>query len=564
MKKLKNKKLIGILLLVLGTVVVMIYAGLHYIPSNMDAEHLNAAQPKTGLLGNGQSLLFDVAGGIYDAPVTVTMSAAPNYEIYYTLDGTNPMEQGTKYTEPVTIGNSEQAEIITLTAYGRDLEEENDTVLFYETFFINTDIEQYGMPVFAIQVSEEEFSSENGIYTTVMDAISAPKQKIPAYVQFFDETGVSQNQEYIELSMHGSGSLAYPMKSMRLYFSRKAGDESVTEINPDSFFYDPFEGRAVDTEGNAISSYKHLLLRNGGNDCGEAMLRDSLMARIGEDLSLDTMAGRPALVYMKGEFWGLYNLRERYDAQYFMAHYGVAKENVVLLETPSPLETHVTDAPYTLCEGVDGDEDSFNDLVAFCRENDLTDPDHYNAVCDQLDTDSLIDFVCANLYFANMDWPANNVKVWRNKNAADESGMDTKWHFLLVDMDCSLGMGGDETVNLNCDLYSETAVGYLMKALLANESFREKFMDRYCELIQSDFAAERTVPILDEMAAEMAPAISLNVERWQNPVSVEEWESEIGLIRDFLNNRSEYALTYLQEFQDNFGWMILGEEAPNL
>lgn len=48
--------------------------------------------------------VFDPAGGIYTAPVTVTITCAtPNASIYYTTDGSIPSSTSTLYTAPITI-----------------------------------------------------------------------------------------------------------------------------------------------------------------------------------------------------------------------------------------------------------------------------------------------------------------------------------------------------------------------------------------------------------------------------------------------------------------------------
>lgn len=47
------------------------------------------------------------------------------------------------------------------------------------------------------------------------------------------------------------------------------------------------------------------------------------------DLKVETQASRPCVVYLNGEYWGLYILQEDYQAKYFEKTHGVAKENVV-------------------------------------------------------------------------------------------------------------------------------------------------------------------------------------------------------------------------------------------
>lgn len=82
------------------------------------------------------------------------------------------------------------------------------------------------------------------------------------------------------------------------------------------------------------------------------MLRDALFQRLSEPLYCDYMESQPVMVFINGEFWGMYNARERYDDKYFKAHYGIQEENLVLLEAPTPLKYDMDfTRPYEICEG---------------------------------------------------------------------------------------------------------------------------------------------------------------------------------------------------------------------
>ncbi len=41
---------------------------------------------------------------------------------------------------------------------------------------------------------------------------------------------------------------------------------------------------------------------------------------------------RPAVVFINGEYWGIHNIRERYDKYYLEQVYGVDPDNIDLLE----------------------------------------------------------------------------------------------------------------------------------------------------------------------------------------------------------------------------------------
>ena len=57
------------------------------------------------------------------------------------------------------------------------------------------------------------------------------------------------------------------------------------------------------------------------------------MQRVTSVLNADTMATASTLVFVNGEFRGVYNMRERYSPEYVESHYGVDKNNVTVIES---------------------------------------------------------------------------------------------------------------------------------------------------------------------------------------------------------------------------------------
>lgn len=61
--------------------------------------------------------VFSVEGGAYNDDVTIELSAPEGCTIYYTLDGTSPVERGKRYREPIELDNAKD---YTLSAVCRD------------------------------------------------------------------------------------------------------------------------------------------------------------------------------------------------------------------------------------------------------------------------------------------------------------------------------------------------------------------------------------------------------------------------------------------------------------
>ncbi|MBE7058855.1 MAG: hypothetical protein E7387_07125 [Ruminococcaceae bacterium] len=510
---------------------------------------------------------FSKDGGIYTKAFELKLTADPGYTIYYTTDGSDPLVNGKKYLAPITIQNSmgpagnltkniarkfsynapsSQLVGTVIKAYAVNGNKSTDVVT--NSYVVNSNFtSEYKLPTVSISLKPSDFATNSGIYVSVMSNPFGTKERKTAFFELFDRSGKKVAGQYAELSMHGNGSLGNQQKSMRIYFKKDA-NPAVSD-NPGKLKYDVFEGRVFDCNNVNIDSYKRLILRNSGNDCTSSMLRDALMQRICKDTKVDYMETQPAAIFINGEFWGLYNIRERYDTKYFESHYGISEENFVMLEAPSPLVTGNENSPYEVNDGAEGDEKPFNNLVSYAKTHNLSNESYYNYVANQLDIDSLIDFYICNIYFCNVDWPSNNVKVWRNKNPQDPGGLDTKWRFVLLDMDHGCSYVNDYKFNMMNRCNGGTVLSDLMKALIANNNFKQKFINRFNYLMDNVFVSSKMLPVLDKMSNEIEPIISLHSQRWNNSgISYQKWNTEISKIREFLTNRTTYAKKHFNEY----------------
>ena len=137
-----------------------------------------------------------------------------------------------------------------------------------------------------------------------------------AYIEYFDggEAKFSQN---LGIRIHGGATRTYPQKSIRLYARGEYGQEFIE--------YPIFGNKKIMEEGNVADKFKTLLLRNGGNDGQSTIFRDALMQSLVEHTSLDIQAYKPVIVFLNGEYWGIHNIRERFDRHYFEQYYGVSR-----------------------------------------------------------------------------------------------------------------------------------------------------------------------------------------------------------------------------------------------
>ena len=291
-------------------------------------------------------------------------------------------------------------------------------------------------------------------------------------------------------------------------------------------------------------TYKTFLLRNAGQDYLRSMFRDAFVQRLAGDLELDTQASRPVVVFLNGEYWGIYTLQERYDELYLQNHYGIAAEKSVILRQDGDL-----------FRGDAGDEAHYSEMLRYIRENGLREQQHYRYIQTQMDVTNYMDYLIAEIYAGNDDWPDNNVYMWRMKTGAYEPdapfGQDGRWRWMLFDLDFGFGLkGGTDDITQDTIEVAKTEgwSGFLFRSLLENAEFRSEFVRRFLDQIDSTYAPERVTTVLDQMQAELRPEINEHLLRWSSdPEALANWESEIDAMREFALKRPEAMRELIKE-----------------
>ena len=521
-------------------------------------------------------VLFSYDAGIYDKAFILNLSAKDGYTIYYTTDGSNPAlatnTSRKKYTTgimlsdtsamgwgPLTRSWSEpsvatQVGAHVIKAYATNGTESTD--VFTNTYFITDDLTKYGVSIMSISMPKNEVIGSNGFYNNFLltGSITGGRRRGVGIMEVFDPKGDRVGNSRVEMAVSGNGSSGWGMKSLRIYFKGINNQDSGLESDLN---YDIFGGTAKDQWGQAITSFSRIMIRNSGNDCATSYIRDAFMQSTAAGLNVDTMATASTLVFINGEFWGVYNVRERYSGEYVESHYGVNKDNVAVVESDySQVHTN-TNADFVLSSGIEGDQDHFNAMVQYMREHNLADQAHYDYIASQMDVDSFIDLWVVRLYYVALDWPQNNIKVWRNRNPEDPSGFDTKWHFTLLDMDMGLSYYdfSTERDNFFGAFDNGSVCGTIMRALMKNEGFKQKFILRYYDVVGNHLTPEYLNAMFDELYAERDPLMALQAGRWpesgeRGTFTVSKWQNECTRIRSFINNRQTYALSH---FYQHFG-----------
>ena len=340
------------------------------------------------------------------------------------------------------------------------------------------------------------------------------------YFEFFDSSGALQLAQSAGLRIHGNLSRTYPQKSFRLYARDDYGDED--------FDYPFFSSRDQ-------SQYERLIVRNSYSGHGVAF-RDMLVHELVKDENLDVMAGEPAVLYLNGEYWGIFDIRERPGKYYYQNKHGANKDSV----------DHIFGWGVVL----DGSNAEHEEMKQFIIQNDMSHDENYSQVLDLIDMDNYITYMVTEIYLSNADWPANNIELWKEK------GSGHKWRWQLVDLDASMKIErldvnslahatGEPSTNFNVKWSIE-----IFNALLASDQFKNEFISKFLKMVDTTFDPERVLSYIDKYEKIYMKEIDAHIERWGNPVSVSNFQEKIDGMREFALSRPCVAKSHLLEFFD--------------
>jgi hypothetical protein len=528
---------------------------------------------------------FSQPAGFYEASFLLELSTdEPDARIYYTLDGAEPTQSSHVYSKPILIASRAgeangysaiesiaadwhkpknevtKATVVRAKVIGNNQKSNSATIT--HTYFTGADLMgRYNLPVVSLVTDPKNFfDAETGIYVLgkpyadQADAdITEDERQLfanfsqhgrawerPISIELLEDGGQTGFAQNGGVRIHGGGSRRYPQKTLRFY--------ARSEYDLQEFFdYPLFTGPKDNIETQPVSVYKTFLLRNSGQDWMKSMFRDAFVQSLVSNTRLDTQADRPVVAFLNGEYWGIYNLQERYDEFYLTNHYGIDPEQAVILRQNG-----------VLFRGNPDDENQYSALLSFIRKNSLSDQKNYGYIQTQMDVENYIDYLIAEIYAGNDDWPDNNIFLWRMKTDQYEPdapyGQDGRWRWMLFDLDFGFGLkGGDDDYKLDTIEVAKQPgwSGFLFRSLLENEQFKSEFINRFADQLNTSYTPERVVSILDQTQEVLRPEMDEFIQRWEaGNYSVDEWKKEVEVMRTFALKRPE---AMRQHIVDQFG-----------
>lgn len=458
--------------------------------------------------GVAQKPILSFEGGVYQNPVSVQHVLDNEADIvHYTLDGSEPTEADPVLPELLEVIDTK---ILRIKTFRPDY---IPSLVFTNSYIFN---EELVLDIISLTTEEANFFGDEGIYTNYSSGLEKP-----IHVECFNATTGLEFKSDMGVKIHAPDNRV--QKSLRLYARAEYGNASID--------YPIFEDRDNDY-------YKTLVLRNAGNDGidrSETHLRDPFVHQLFhmEDPDYSYSAYRPVSVFLNGEYWGIYNLRERQDEHFMESNHGLAPDEVDFLEydyaEPGNMKT------------ISGDWDDWYALNAFMITEDMSLDANYQTVLDWIDIDNFIDYMSYEIFVGNQDWCNNNIKFYR---PIEDGG---KWRWVIWDTEYGLATFdsypiGEPDFDFFGMAYSWCGWGagdysWMFRTLFDNDEFQTKYLIRTQDLINTNFKPEFMNAQFQALADVIEPDVDNHADKWGS--SMGNWNSSIGHTNSFINQRAD-------------------------
>ena len=459
--------------------------------------------------------VMNQAAGNYSGSVNVSITCATaGAEIRYTTDGSEPTAASTLYSSAVSI-------ITTTVLRARAfLAATPSSFVESNTYFINVNHTMFIVSVFGGAPVDDLFNGSQGDPLTTVEVFDANEV-------FLTEASGTTNK-------HGNDSWAYDQRG-------------VDFIARDQFGYNAgLEHQFFPTRDR--DEFQKIILKPAANDNypaeNGAHIRDAyvhMLSHLG-DLHMDERTSTPCVLYKNGQYWGVYEIREKVDDADFTDHYYDQDEKfsgsdqyIQFIKTWGGTWSEYGNNPA---------QNDWNALRNYITSNNMAVQANFNYVDSLFNWKSLVDYFCLNSVVVCQDWLNWNTAWWRG---LDPAGDKKKWRYALWDMDATFGhyinytgIPSSAPTAEPCNVEALPDPGGqghtdILSDLMANPGFEQYYISRYIDLNNTVFSCANMQGLLDNMIAEIAPEMPGQINKWGG--TVPGWQANVQTLKDFIDDR---------------------------
>lgn len=441
--------------------------------------------------------------GAFDGVDSVRVELSAAGDIYYTTDGSAPTANSALYTEPLTL---------TKTSVVRAIHVEQGKItsgILELGFFLN---EGHTLPIVSLVGNPEDITGGGGLYrnpTVDMERQGAVK--------------IFENGQSVSIScgikLHGATSkLAQAKKSFKLNFRSRFDGE---------LHYDLF--------GNGVTDFSSILLRAAQESTYSTLMRDNIVHQLAIRCfpELPAQDYKYAVLYINGEYWGVYNIREAHSVEHYAYHYGYDPDTV----------SHWKEI-----------WDKTGEVGEFCRfalNRNLADNENYEYVTEHINVDSVIGWTILQAWCSNHDCNPPNARFYYST----EDGL---MRYALVDLDLGMFEYDLFDVPLHGSVVDGSRYAYafnnLANKLLENRQYQLRMAEQLSAALHGAMSDENVVAMIDDFADQLRPEIQRDRERWAKGGggdSADFWEhgfQMVDYLRDFVTRKDGRAEQMIRSF----------------
>lgn len=361
-----------------------------------------------------------------------------------------------------------------------------------QTYFIN---ETISMPVVAISVAPEYFNGYVAAPKCSPDPCYSAKfwedVEYPVHVEYFANGSRSTQKDFeidAGISIMGGWSRNQIKKSVSIAMRKEYQDGRLK--------YPLFDTRPEKKKFKAFN------LRNNGNRFVSDYIEDPMAVSLLEGTHVDYQRSRQVVVFYNGVYYGIHDMREKLNEHFVETNYGIDSKGVDVIKHTN-----------TDISASGGTSEGYISMLNYAVNNDLTIDANYITLGTMLDIASYVDYMAAEIYYHNGDWPNNNLRAWHS--------VEQPWKFMAFDIDHGFDWtwnvsGFGQSTNIftwiknggttsgSCYKSSNSLCFHnLYNNIIKNENFRRTFINRAAVLYNSFVNSAKVETAVDKMVSTM-------------------------------------------------------------
>ena len=467
------------------------------------------------------NISFSHQSGVYKSTINIELkSLDSNTKIYYTLDGSIPSKRNKKYFKKINISSSSTLRVIGYL-------NSKKTDVFTRNFVISD--RKFTLPFVFISMNNSDlYDEEKGIYVKGLNAAEEQPYKGANFhknwervinIEYLDSSGKSGFNQVAGIKIAGQYSTILPQKSFAIIARKKYGNKR--------FKYPIFKNRD-------FKKYKSFVLRNSGSDNNNSHFRDILMTSLVKNLNFDVQDYNSCIVYINGNYWGIYHIREKINEHFLKQHYGVKKDSIAILK-------HKYDVQHY-------GRINYRDILKYLKKTKFKDKKEIDSLSKLIDIDNYLDYNISQVYFNNID-AGGNIRYWRHRKKG------SKWRWIMFDTDFGFHLRKENGYKDNSlDKFTKynkqkwpipPFSTLIIRKLLENDSIRNIYVQKTTYYLNTIFDSTVVLKRINEIENSLKPEMPFHLKKWKRSVS--KWEEKVEIVKTFAKNRPEYMREHMKE-----------------